>query len=148
MLPAEALISLLVLAVLPEATPEAGIVRVALIFVAIFIVRWLTYLTLIAELSVMIQRGENFITYAVAYNWSQVIRIAIMLPAVAIFVVDGPGGSGWGMAIFYAAQVSMWFYSWAIARLALNIPRGTAVGTVVIEVATASAFAFVFNALV
>lgn len=140
--------SLLVLAAIPETAPEASLGRIALVFVAIFAVRWLAYLVVIAEMSEMIQRGENFIAYAVAYNWSQVIRIAILLPAVAIFAVDGPDGSGWGIAVFYAAQVGMWAYSWAIARLALDATRRAAVGTVMVEVATATIFAFVFNALV
>lgn len=140
--------SLLVLSAIPENAPEAAPGRVALVFVMIFAVRWLAYLIVIAEISELIQRGENFVTYSVAYNWSQIVRIVILLPAVAIFAVDGPEGSGWGLAVFYAAQAAMWGYSWAIARLALGATRGTAAGIVVIEIATATVFAFVFNALV
>lgn len=147
-LPAEALMSLLVLSAVPETAPEASLGRVTLVFVFIFAVRWLAYLVTIAEISEVIQRGERFVTYAVAYNWSQVIRIVILLPAVAIFAVDGTDGSGWGIAIFYAAQVGLWVYSWVIARIALDAPRGAAVLTVVIEIAISGVFALIFSGLV
>lgn len=147
-LPAEAIMSLLVLSVVPETAPEAGLGRVALVFVCIFAVRWLAYLAVIAEVSEVILRGERFITYGVAYNWSQIIRIVILLPAVAIFAVDGADGSGWGIAIFYAAQIGLWVYSWVIARLALDAPRGAAFVTVIVEIAVAGAFALLFNAMV
>ncbi|MEP4380115.1 MAG: hypothetical protein ABJ215_12545 [Alphaproteobacteria bacterium] len=147
-LPAEAIMSLLVLSALPETAPEASLGRVTLVFVFIFVVRWLAYLAAIAELSEAILRREHFVTYAVAYNWSQIVRIVILLPAVAIFAVDGVDGSGWGIAIFYAAQVGLWVYSWVIARIALDAPRGAAIMTVVIEIAIAGMFAFAFNAIV
>lgn len=147
-LPAEALMSLLVLAALPETAPEASLGRVALVFVFIFAVRWLAYLAVIAEISEVILRREYFVRYAVAYNWSQIIRIVILLPAVAIFAVDGADGSGWGLAIFYAAQVGLWVYSWAIARIALDAPRAAAFLAVVVEIAIAGVFALLFNALV
>ena len=147
-LPAEAIMSLLVLTAIPETAPEAGPGRVALVFIGIYAVRWLTYFIVIAEVSELIQRGENFITYAIAYNWSQTVRIVILLPAVAIFAVDGVDGSGWGIAVFYTAQFAMWAYSWVIARLALGANSRAAVGTVVIEIATATGFTFAFNALV
>ncbi|MDA0785349.1 MAG: hypothetical protein O3B37_03570 [Proteobacteria bacterium] len=147
-LPAEAIMSLLVLSALPETAPEANLGRVTLVFLFIFAVRWLAYLAMIAEFSEAILRREHFVTYTVAYNWSQVIRIAILLPAVAIFAMDGVEGSGWGIAIFYGAQVGLWVYSWVIARIALDAPRGAAVLTVVIEIAVAGVFALIFNALV
>lgn len=147
-LPAEALMSLLVLSAVPETAPEASLGRVTLVFVFIFAVRWLAYLVTIAEISEAILRREYFVTYAVAYNWSQIIRIVILLPAVAIFAVDGADGSGWGIAIFYAAQVGLWVYSWVIARMALDAPRGAAFLTVVIEIAIAGVFALLFNSLV
>ncbi len=147
-LPTEAIMSLLVLAALPETAPEASLGRVTLVFVFIFAVRWLTYLAVMAEISEAILRREHFVTYAIAYNWSQVIRIVILLPAVAIFAVDGAGGSGWGFAIFYAAQMGLWVYSWVIARIALDAPRGAAFLTVVIEIAIAGVFALLFNSLV
>ncbi len=147
-LPAEVIMSLLVLSALPETAPEASPGRVILVFVFIFAVRWLAYLAMIAEISEAILRREHFVTYAVAYNWSQVVRIAILLPAVAIFAADGVDGSGWGIAVFYAAQVGLWVYSWVIARMALDAPRGAAVLTVVVEIAIAGVFALIFNALV
>lgn len=146
-LPAEAIMSLLVLAALPETAPEASLGRVTLVFVPIFAVRWLTYLAVIAELPETILRHEYFVTYAIAYNWSQVIRIAILLPAVAIFAVDGVDGSGWGFAIFYAAQIGLWVYSWVIARIALDASRGAAFLTVVVEIAITGVFALLFNSL-
>ena len=146
--PAEVIMSLLVLSALPETAPAASLGRIALVFTMVFVVRWLAYLVAIAEISEAILRGERFITYAVAYNWSQVIRIVILLPAVAIFAVDGTAGSGWGIAVFYAAQVSLWGYSWVIARLALDAPRGAAILTVVVEIAITGIFALAFNALV
>ena len=60
-LPAEALMSLLVLSAVPETAPEASLGRVTLVFVFIFAVRWLAYLATIAELSEAILRGERFI---------------------------------------------------------------------------------------
>ena len=147
-LPAEALMSLLVLSAVPETAPEASLGRVTLVFVFIFAVRWLAYLVTIAEISEAILRREHFVTYAVAYNWSQVIRIVILLPAVAIFAVDGADGSGWEITVFYAAQVGLWDYSWVIARMALDATRGAAILTVVVEIAIAGVFALIFNALV
>ena len=140
--------SLLVLTAIPETVAEAGVAHAALVFVFIFAVRWLAYLTVIAEIAGLLQRSKNFITSAIAYNWSQVVRIVILLPAVTIFAAVGMGGSGWGAAIFYATQVAIWVYSWVIARLALDAPRGAAVGTVVVEIANATIFALIFNALV
>lgn len=140
--------TLLVLSAAQETVPEAGIGRVAIVFIFIFAMRWLAYLTAISEVAKIMQRGENFITYAIAYNWSQVIRIAILLPAVVFLMVDGVDGSGWGIAIFFTAQVAMWAYSWVIARLALDAPRDAATGTVIVEIAIATIFALIFDALV
>jgi len=104
-----------------------------LIYLQIFVIAWLLFPLVMAGVTDSINRGERFVVFVVAWNWSNIVRIAIVLPSVVIFAAEGVDTPGWGAVLYLAAQLATLVYAWSVARIALDVPPMTAVMVVVIE---------------
>ena len=67
-------------------------------------------------------RSDNYIRYIVAYNWANVLGIAVFMPVAAITVLN-PTLVG----LLHMAMVAVFVYQWYVARIALKITGGEAV---------------------
>lgn len=132
-LPAVALETLL-LTVDDSGQPVAsGGLHAVLIYLQIFVIAWLLFPLVMAGVTDSINRGERFVLFVVAWNWSNIVRVAIVLPAVVIFAAEGVETPGWGAALYLVAQLATLVYAWAVARIALDVPPLSAVMVVVVE---------------
>ena len=91
----------------------------------------------IAGYTEMIQRSDRFVLFVTAWNWSSIIRAAIVLPAIAIFANEGTDSASWGAAIYIVVLGVTFVYGWFVARSALDAPPLSAAMVVVIEIVLA-----------
>lgn len=136
-LPADAISSALFVSANPGNVADAGPLRVVAIFLVIYVLQWIVFPLVIAGYTDAIQRSERFVLFIIAHNWANVVRAAILLPAVAIFAADGIGNPGWGAAVFFVSLAAMWIYTGFVARAALDTSVAGANAVVVIEIVIA-----------
>jgi hypothetical protein len=80
----------------------------------------------------LIDREREYLGFIVAYNWSGLLQLAVILPAV-LLAVSGVFPGGAGSALIYAAQIAVLIYEWFVVRTALRLPGFGAAGVVVID---------------
>ncbi len=121
---------------------EAGWGRVLLAEAVVYAVIVLAFPVAVHLILPLIGRRENFIRYIVAYNWSAVIQMAILLPAGLL--VNAGGGAFLGTV----AGVLVLVYAWFITRIALDVTRGVAAAFVLGDVVLTSAIAVAADAAI
>ncbi len=93
-----------------------------------YVINWTAFPLLMFYLCEAIDRRDRYLGFVVAYNWSAVIQLAVMVPALAIdwlgILPDSVSG-----AILIAANIALAVYEWFIVRTALNL---SAIGAVAI----------------
>lgn len=136
-LPADGIATLL-LATEPAAdTTLSDTIHTVLIYLGIYAIQWLLFPLVMSAFAEAIQRGERFVLFVVAWNWSNIVRAAIILPGITIFASQGVESAGWGAAVYMAAMVLTFVYAGFVARAALDIPVQLAVMVVLIEIGLA-----------
>jgi hypothetical protein len=85
------------------------------------------------DLARLIGREQEYLGFIVAYNWSGLLQVGVMLPAV-LLAVSGvlPGGAP--SALIYAAQIAVLVYEWFVVRTALRLRGFGAAGIVALDV--------------
>lgn len=78
--------------------------------------------------------GRNYIAFMVAYNWSQLVVMVVLLPVTAIVVLLPIPGALAGLALL-AVMMAALAYLWFIARTALAISPPLAAAVVALEFA-------------
>jgi hypothetical protein len=81
----------------------------------------------------LIHREKEYLGFIVAYNWSGLLQLAVMVPAV-LLAVSGVLPGGVPSALIYAAQIAVLVYEWFVVRTALRLPGFGAGGIVVLDV--------------
>lgn len=136
-LPADGIATLLL------STPPTGdttlpdTIHTVLVYLEIYAIQWLLFPLVMAAFVETIQRSERFELFIVAWNWSNIVRAAILLPGIAIFASQGPESAGWGAAVYMAAIVITFIYAGFVARAALDVSPMTATMVVLTEVGLA-----------
>jgi hypothetical protein len=112
---------------LPE---RFGFVEIALVEASRYVIAWVAFPLLMTTVADLLQRGERYVGFIVAYNWAQVVEMAVVLPVFLFVVASGLPASepnAYYTVLFFAITLYYWF----IARTALQI-SGWAAGAVVI----------------
>ncbi|MCZ6846105.1 MAG: hypothetical protein O7F69_09425 [Alphaproteobacteria bacterium] len=146
--PAVIVLRVLFVAANPEVFSEAGTIRIATVFAIDYVYQWLLFPLVMISLADRIGRSGQYITFIVARNWSQVIQIAIFLPAALLFEMSGADDPGVGGTILIVAYLVTWVYEWFITRSALDIPGLTAALIVLLGVAISFAISIVGEVLI
>ena len=115
----------------PDLVALAGTSRVVMVFALDYVYQWILFPLLMVYIADLIGRPRQYVTFIVARNWSQVIQVAIILPAAVIIVAGGTGDPGALWILLIAAHLVTWVYGWFIARTALDI-SGTAAALIVL----------------
>jgi hypothetical protein len=136
-LPADAIATLLLLSGDSATSTTSDTLHTTLIYLEIYALQWLIFPLVIAGYTEMIQRSDRFVLFVIAWNWSSIIRAAIVLPAIAIFANEGTDSASWGAAIYIVALGVTFVYGWFVARSALDAPPLSAAMVVVIEIVLA-----------
>lgn len=107
-----------------------GVLDIVLVQTTRYVISWVAFPLLMTTVSDVMQRGERYTGFIVAFNWAQVVEMAIVLPVFLIVAASGlpadEPNTVYTMLFFAIA-----FYYWFIARTALEI-SGWAAGAVVI----------------
>lgn len=119
----------------PDNFAAAGIGRIASVFAIDYVYQWVLFPLIMIYLAEMMGRNRQYIRFIVARNWSQVIQVAMFLPAAAIFMMREFDEPGWRAAFLLAAYVATWVYEWFVTRAALDISSAAAAIIVAIGVA-------------
>ncbi len=98
-----------------------------------YVIGWVAFPLLAFYLTDYIDRRAQYLGFIVAYNWSTLIQLAVVLP-VALIYHGAILPSGPGLAVTYAADIALLVYEWFIVRTALNLPGVGAAGIVAIDV--------------
>lgn len=112
-----------------ETVLSAGAVEIILVEASHYVMSWVAFPLVMTTVSDMLQRGERYIGYIVAHNWSQVVVMAVQLPVFLLIMASGMATDRPGtlhMMLFFAIA----FYQWFIARAALAINGWAAAGVV------------------
>ena len=116
-----------------HATPppaEVGLLEILAVEATRYVMSWAAFPLLMATVADMLQRGERYVGFVVAFNWAQLVEMAVVLPVFLLVVASGlpPNQPNVVYAILFFAVC---FYYWFIARTALQI-SGWAAGAIVI----------------
>lgn len=147
-LPAVFIVRLLYLDAHPELTAHADTERIVAVFALDYVYQWVAFPLLMVYGADAIGRSRQYVAFIVAHNWAQVVQVAIILPAFAIFAAAGPEPSGTAAALLFAAHLVTWIYSWFIARTVLEIGGGIAALVVLGELAVSYTIAWGSESLI
>jgi len=93
----------------------------------------ISFPVLMIFLSRMLGLESGYVPFVIAYNWSSVLVMALLL---APFALTGlgllPGEAG--ALLTLAATIAAVYYRWYVTRIALGAPAGTAIGLVLVNV--------------
>ena len=114
-------------------TAEAEVVDpawAALVKGGAFVVSWVVFPAAAVFVTRLLGVTGRYIPLIVAYNWSNVPPLLILLPAEML----AASGSGIGETVGTLALLFILVYEWFVVRVALGVAGFTAVGIVVFDV--------------
>lgn len=119
-----------------EQEADLGAVVELLPFVVVkliaYAVSWVAFPLAMLAITRLLSLGAAYIPYIIAYNWSAVIQIAVLLLA-ALIQASGLLPEALGAALIIVVPIAILFYLWFIARVALQTTALTAAGVVVLD---------------
>ena len=126
------LYALLVILQLVQREADWDPLRVVLVETIGYAIAWTAFPLAAWYLLAALGKQHRFIPYIVAYNWSNLIQMAVMLPVAALDAADGLPSPLTGI-VFMAALAAVLFYQYFIARTALEVDISIAAGLVFVD---------------
>ena len=99
---------------------------------ATFSTTWLLFPLIMVPISRLLDLSATYVQYIIVWNWANVLAMAVVLPAVLLFL-SGVLSGQLGAMIPMAAQITMLFYGYMVARTGLLCKPVTAVGIVALD---------------
>jgi hypothetical protein len=124
--------ALLVMLKLGQRQHDWDPVRVVLIEAIGYAIAWAAFPLVVWYLLAALGKQQRFIPYIVAYNWSSVIPMAVMLPVTALSAAGGLPEPLAGI-VFFSTLAAVLFYRYFVARVALETDVLTAAGLVLLD---------------
>ena len=93
---------------------------------------WLIFAAVMVPISRLLDLSDNYVQYIIVWNWSNVLSMAVILPAVLLFLSGAIAGQAAAM-IPMAAQITLFFYGYLVARAGLCCKQLTAIGIVALD---------------
>jgi len=113
---------------------DADPTRFVLVEMIAYVVSWVAYPLVIAALTQKLGCWNRFPVYIVAYNWSMVLQICVVL-TIALLSASGAFPEDAGKFFALIVYLLILGYVWFIARTALGVPALTATGIVALDIA-------------
>ncbi len=111
---------------------EASGLRIILVELCAYVIGWTAFPLAVHHLCQVIDKREAFIGYIIAFNWTNVIQVAVFLPAIGVMAMGIlPGQYGW--ILIGGVMFLVLGYKWFITRTALGVSAMGAVGFVVLD---------------
>lgn len=128
--------ALLVALKLLESPVDEPLARTVLIEGIAYVVGWTAYPLAAFYLVQAIDRLPRYRGYVVAYNWANVLQVAVYLPVLALSASEALPRELSGY-IAVAATLVVLYYQWFIARIALEIGGLPAAALVILDLSLA-----------
>ena len=106
-----------------------------------YAVSWVAFVLAMIAITRLLSLGAFYVPFIIAYNWSAVIQIAVLLPA-ALIQASGLLPEVLGAGLMIVVSIAILFYQWFIARVALQTTALTAAGVVVLDLLLGVLFDF------
>ena len=99
---------------------------------AAHILGWLAFPVVMIPISRLMDLSQSYVPYIIVWNWSNVLVMAVILPAVLLFPPSAQSGLS-AKLILMAAQITVLFYGYLVARVGLQCKILTAIGVVMLD---------------
>ena len=96
------------------------------------ILGWLVFPVVMIPISRLMDLSQRYIPYIIVWNWSNVLVMVVILPAVLIFPPSEHSDQS-AKLILMAAQITVLFYGYLVARAGLECKTLTAIGVVMLD---------------
>ena len=116
---------------LVEAEFEAGFLRILLVQAIGYVILWVAFPLVMSFIADALNRPQRYIGYIVAYNWSQVIQMAVVLP-VDVLAFSGVLPGGLVALLVLVSRLVVFGYLWYVTTTALDVGPFPAVGLVLV----------------
>ena len=98
-----------------------------------YVIGWVAFPLAFYYVAPIIDRTDHYLGFIVAYNWTSLIQLAILLPAYGIAAL-GILPAGLGSAVADVAEIATLVYEWYVIRTALQVPGLGAAGVLLMDV--------------
>ncbi len=115
-----------------QAPEEEGWLRFVAIEAIAYVIAWVAYPLAAFYLTRPLNRADRYVAYIVAYNWSNVLQLAVYV-AVVIVAASNLAPLALVGVLHLATVLTVLAYQWFIARTALAITPLAAAGIVFID---------------
>ena len=113
---------------------EAGIFRIAAAHLVAYVIGWSAFPLVVDQICNVMDKRAKFIGFIVAYNWAQVLQMALYLP-VAVLTAAEVLPQGATALLNMSAYMLILTYQWYVARTVLEVRPLFAVGVVAVDLA-------------
>lgn len=135
---------LLILPIFGHADITAGPLRFLVVHLLAYIISWTAFPLVMVGVARRLSRNQDYLRYIIAYNWANVLQMAVLLPALLLVQIGLPGAP----LLNLAAMVAIYFYYWFVARTVLSISTAQAIGVVMVNFTFDFIIGIVANAMV
>lgn len=123
--------------------PEIG-PREILVWLISYVVAWTAFPVVMITVADSLDRWPLYTRYIVAYNWSSVVQVAVLLP-LNLLAVAFPGHAT--LILAQCAIIVLLIYHAYVATVGLAVNPGTAAGIVLLDVLLSALLRAVSNRL-
>ena len=123
---------IIVLLSLSERQPVAGTLDIILVEAIAYVISWTAFPVAFHALADLFDRQDRYFSFIVTFNWAQVIKMALYLPAIllgALAVLPTALTS----LLSLLATLAVLAYGWFVTRVALDLSGMAAAGLVAID---------------
>ena len=110
----------------------AGPIRIVLVQSSAYVIGWVAFPLVAFYLCEVIGKGANYIRYIVAYNWFQVILVALTLPIILV-IISGVLPAQGAQLIDWIRIFAILSYLWFLALIGMEAGGWVATLAVVID---------------
>lgn len=121
----------LILDLLTGGLAEMAEPRRAMIQFIGYVIDWTAFPVMMITVVDSLGKWPQYIRYIVAYNWSAVVQMAVLLP-IALLAITVPSHAT--LILAQAATIILLVYRAYVAHVALQVGFGTAAGVVLLDV--------------
>ncbi len=111
---------------------DAPLFRLITVEISAYIIAWVAFPLAMITLCRILKRDDRYLGFIVAYNWAAVLQNGIYLP-LSFLTITGAIPAPAGNMISLAVLIAILFYTWFIAKTALNITSAQAAAIVFLD---------------
>lgn len=113
-------------------SPPPDLARYVAVQAIAYVMLWVTFPLVLSHLAPLVDRQEELADFIVAYNWSAIPQMALMLPLAWLLSTEGEA-SGWIQALVVVGRLALFAYQWFIVKTALRLGGLSAGGVVILD---------------